>query len=137
MTDEPRILLVDDDDAIRETLAELLEDEGYEVACATNGADALSKLAAAAAPTVILLDLAMPVMDGWTFRAVQRGDPRLARIPTIVLSASHGVDLRALAPLAPDAFLAKPFEVDRLFSTIRGLCAGVRAAPLATPAPAA
>jgi len=137
VTSGPRILVVDDDLAIRQTMAELLEDEGYEVACAANGADALAQLAAAAAPSVILLDLTMPVMDGWTFRTAQRSDPRLARIPTVVLSASHGADPRSVAVLAPDAFLAKPFDLDRLFATVRALCDAQERRPHLTPPPIA
>ena len=133
MTGGPRILIVEDDVAIRQTLAELLEDEGFEVACAANGADALAHLAAAAPPSVILLDLTMPVMDGWTFRSMQRRDARLARIPTIIVSASHGADLHAVAALAPEAFLAKPFDLDRLIATLRALC--VTPPPRARPPP--
>ena len=73
-------------------------------------------------PSVILLDLAMPVMDGWTFRAEQRRDPRIASIPTIVLSASLGGDPRALDGLAPAAALTKPFDLDRLIETVQRLC---------------
>jgi CheY-like chemotaxis protein len=117
-----RILVVEDDIAIRQTLAELLADEGFEVACASNGAEALDHLSCSAAPSLILLDLAMPVMDGWKFRSAQREDPRLARIPTVVVSASHSADRRCVEELAPDAFLAKPFDLDSLMSTIHRLC---------------
>jgi CheY-like chemotaxis protein len=118
----PRILLVEDDPALRGTLAELLEDVGYEVSCAEHGADALAKLEAAPAPSVILLDLAMPVMDGWSFRSEQRKDPRLASIPTVILSASLSADPRALEGLDADATLAKPFTVERLIETVQRFC---------------
>jgi CheY-like chemotaxis protein len=117
-----RILVVEDDTAIRQTVAELLEDEGYAVSCAANGADALAQLDAGCVPSLILLDLSMPVMDGWTFRSTQRSDPRLAAIPTVVVSASHGADARSLESLAPDAFLQKPFDLDRLIDTVERLC---------------
>jgi CheY-like chemotaxis protein len=117
-----RILLVEDDPALRTALAEILREHGYEVACASDGRDALAQLDGAA-PSVILLDLAMPVMDGWTFRAVQRSDPRFADIPTVVLSASLTADPRSLAALEPDAALAKPFEIERLIETVQRLCA--------------
>lgn len=116
-----RILIVEDDPALRGAVAEVLEEEGYEVECAANGAEALSQLGGSAIPSVILLDLAMPVMDGWTFRAAQRRDPRFASIPTVVVSASiAGPD--AMDGLAPEAFLAKPFDLDQLIRTIQRLC---------------
>ncbi len=117
-----RILLIDDDPAIRTALAEVLEQNGYEVACAEDGRDALAQLGARPTPSVILLDLAMPVMDGWSFRAAQRRDPRLAAIPTIVLSASFAADPRALEGLEPAAALSKPFELERLIATVRQVC---------------
>jgi CheY-like chemotaxis protein len=118
-----RILLVEDDPALRTALAELLEEKGYEVACAEHGADALAQLDEAPVPSVILLDLAMPVMDGWSFRTVQRKDPRLAGIPTVVLSASLGSDPRVLEGLDVDAALSKPFTLERLIETVQRLCA--------------
>jgi CheY-like chemotaxis protein len=117
-----RILLVDDDQDVRCSLAELLQDEGFEVVCAGDGAQALRALAAPAAPNVILLDLAMPVMDGWTFRDLQRRDPRLAAIPTIVISASHAPDRDALESLHADAVLPKPFDLERLVETLDRVC---------------
>ncbi|WP_242346669.1 response regulator [Anaeromyxobacter terrae] len=117
-----RILVVEDDTAIRQTLAELLQDEGFEVSCAANGAEALAHLTRSVAPSVILLDLTMPVMDGWTFRSAQREDPRLAGIPTVVVSANHATDRRAVAGLEAAAFLAKPFDLDSLIDTIHRLC---------------
>ena len=119
----PRILLVDDDAALRETLAEFLEERGYEVSCAADGRSALAVLATQPRPDAILLDLAMPVMDGWTFRAAQRRDPRWAAIPTIVLSASLGADRQALEKLAPEVALQKPFELRRLLDVLAHVCA--------------
>jgi CheY-like chemotaxis protein len=122
VTANARILVVEDDSAIRQSLAELLEDEGFEVTCAANGAEALTTLAGGDAPSLILLDLTMPVMDGWTFRTAQRSDPSLARIPTVVLSASYGVDGAAIEGLEPAAFFAKPFDLERLIETVHKLC---------------
>lgn len=113
-----RILVVEDDTELRRSLAEVLEDAGYAVRCAPNGAEALRELALDDKPSAILLDLAMPVMDGWTFRSMQRSDPRLANIPTVVISASLTADPLAVAELDADAFLAKPFELDRLIETL-------------------
>jgi CheY-like chemotaxis protein len=113
---------VEDDAALRSALAEALRENGYEVSCAEHGREALAQLGALPTPAVILLDLAMPVMDGWSFREAQRKDARLAAIPTVILSASLS-DPRALDALAPAAALAKPFELDRLIETVQRLCA--------------
>jgi CheY-like chemotaxis protein len=116
-----RVLLVEDDRAIRETIAELLEAEGYGVRCAGNGAEALALLASEAPPQVIVLDLMMPVMDGWEFREALKRDPHLARIPVIVLSASNRLEQRIDA-LGAAAFLPKPFEVGRLLAAVERCC---------------
>jgi CheY-like chemotaxis protein len=84
----PRILLVEDDDAVRESLSELLRDEGFEVVTARNGREALEHLRAGRRPTAILLDLMMPVMDGWDFRQHQLRDPALRDIPVVVVTAT-------------------------------------------------
>jgi CheY-like chemotaxis protein len=118
----PRILLVEDDPALREALAEVLAERGYEVACAGDGREALRALEGRPVPAVILLDLAMPVMDGWAFRAAQRRDPAIAEIPTIVLSASLGERDASLESLAPAAALTKPFDLDRLLDALRSAC---------------
>jgi CheY-like chemotaxis protein len=114
---EPRrILLVEDDAAIRETIAELLEEEGYRVASAANGAEALELLSAPELPSVILLDLMMPVMSGWELHEALQDDPRLASIPVVVISASRSTE--RLAPIEAAAFLAKPFDATRLLDTV-------------------
>jgi CheY-like chemotaxis protein len=131
VTSPARILIVEDDPALRATMSDLLEDEGYEVECAANGAEALARLDASAAPGLILLDLAMPVMDGWSFRAAQRRDARLAAIPTIVVSASFEPGRGAVEDLAAEAFLPKPFDLDQLMRTVHRVCErpGGRATP--------
>jgi CheY-like chemotaxis protein len=119
MAQAARILVVEDDPGLRDVLAEVLSERGYEVTCAPDGRAALDVLGVARPPpSVILLDLAMPVMDGWTFRAEQQRDPRLASIPTIVLSASLGADSREAEELAADAMLSKPFDLDRLVEAV-------------------
>jgi CheY-like chemotaxis protein len=117
-----RILLVEDDADVRGAVAEVLEEEGYEVVCAGNGEEALAALASPAEPSAILLDLTMPVMDGWTFRRRQRSDPRLATIPTVVISANFPNDARAVGALGADAVLSKPFDLDRLVATLDRIC---------------
>jgi CheY-like chemotaxis protein len=82
------ILIVEDDAPIREMLVEILEDEGYPVQGASNGQEAFAALRTIPTlPKLVLLDLMMPVMDGWTFRQKQLQDPLLRGIPIIVLSA--------------------------------------------------
>src|SRR3954470_12387725 len=91
-----RVLVVDDDPDIRESVRLVLEDEGYEVEEAADGAAALALLRAATTrPDVILLDLMMPVMNGWQFRAAQLADDDLADIPVIVLSADSNLSEKA------------------------------------------
>jgi signal transduction histidine kinase len=112
-----RILIVEDDPPIRDALALLLAEEGYEVSTANDGEDAFDRLEAnpEAQPDLILLDLRMPVMDGWEFRKAQRRNSRLAAIPVVVISAdgsSHA------AAISAEAFLRKPFDTGHLLATI-------------------
>jgi two-component system, chemotaxis family, chemotaxis protein CheY len=107
------VLIVDDDAAIREAVAELLTLEGYRTAMAANGAEALSVLAGGARPALILLDLMMPVMDGFQFRSRQQQDPKLADIPVIVFSAG-----RAAGAIDAAAQLPKPVDLDHLLATV-------------------
>src|SRR5258706_559410 len=107
------ILLVEDDPDIRADLAELLRDDGFEVITAQNGQDALARLQQGLMPKVILLDLMMPVMDGWTFRSEQLRDPDLARIPTLLLSGAHDVRQQA-RDLGASGYVPKPLEWNRL-----------------------
>jgi two-component system chemotaxis response regulator CheY len=113
------ILVVDDDVAIREALEAVLEDEGYVVQSAANGREALALLRAGEGPpAVILLDLMMPVMNGWEFRAAQQDDPILAQIPVVVISADRDVAAKAAALQVP-RYLAKPVNLDVLLDMVR------------------
>ncbi|MFP2898959.1 response regulator [Corallococcus sp. 4LFB] len=114
------LLLVDDDTAIADALSELLVDEGYAVAVARNGAEALSYLRANAAPSLILLDLMMPVMDGYAFREVQREDAALSRIPVFILSAGHLGD--RVRSLGVARVFKKPLLLDALLTAIQEHC---------------
>jgi CheY-like chemotaxis protein len=88
-----RVLIVEDDKDIRESLRELLEDEGFGVDCAVHGQDALDVLRRSAVlPSLILLDISMPVMDGFAFRIAQLADPMLAAIPVVVMTADSNVE---------------------------------------------
>jgi CheY-like chemotaxis protein len=84
----PLVLVVDDDADVRSTIAETLEDEGYRVAQAANGIAAHDMLRRGGTPALILLDLWMPVLDGWGFLERRALDPTIAAIPVIVMSAS-------------------------------------------------
>jgi len=116
---ERQILVVDDDHDIRSVVDDLLTDEGYRVRTAINGRQALEILATWR-PGVILLDLSMPEMNGWTFLAHQQADPELARIPVIVMSAHYNLGTGASLDTAT-AVVAKPFDVDRLLDLITTL----------------
>jgi CheY-like chemotaxis protein len=117
------VLVVDDDPFIRDVIAELLEDEGYAVESAANGEEALLVLQQRPGlPCVILLDLMMPRMNGWEFRAAQRADPLLAPIPVVTISAH--VDLLGTgAQLDVAEHLPKPVDVERLLTTVQRYCA--------------
>ncbi len=121
MSKRTDILVVDDDRGIRETLGDVLSDEGYHVRLAQNGAEALEFLRQGQSPSLILLDLSMPVMDGPAFRAAQLEDRALAQIPVVVLTAAGMVED---APLMPGAagFLRKPFGLDQLLETVQTWC---------------
>lgn len=111
------ILLVEDDFDIREALGGILRDEGYRVRGASNGLEALEALRVDRNVQLIVLDLMMPVMDGWAFRAAQRLDPLLADIPVLVLSADAGARDRIDA-LDAIAFLRKPVQLDALLCAV-------------------
>jgi CheY-like chemotaxis protein len=84
----PRLLLAEDDAAIRDSLGDALREDGFEVVAAANGREALELLRNGPRPSAILLDLMMPVMDGWDFRREQMDDPSLRDIPVLIVSAS-------------------------------------------------
>jgi CheY-like chemotaxis protein len=116
------VLVIDDDEAIREAVEELLVDEGYSVRAAGNGSEALALLRSSPRlPCVILLDLMMPVMDGFAFRRTQAQDPRLADIPVVVISADSTVTRKA-SELSVQAALAKPLRLETLLSTVARYC---------------
>lgn len=115
------ILLVEDDHDIRDSMVELLTDAGYGVATAGNGAEALAYLAAQPRPHLILLDLMMPVMDGFTFREEQQKNADWSRIPVVVMSADgHVIEKQARTGAAD--YLKKPVDIDDLLHTIARNC---------------
>ena len=111
-----RILVVDDDDDIRQALAELLRDEGHTVDEAADGAEALQHLEHGELPDAIILDLRMPVMDGWQFRVEQRSRPSLADIPVLALTADSTPQAFAVSA---DVQLRKPVDPSLLLSALR------------------
>lgn len=116
------ILLVDDDLNIRTVITEILEDEGYHVASAANGQEALRYLQQQTdTPCLILLDLMMPVMNGWDFRRAQQQDPHLASIPVVVISADNSIQHKT-ASLAVTDYMAKPIDIEHLINTVRRYC---------------
>jgi CheY-like chemotaxis protein len=111
----PRILLVDDDESIRDFISQALADEGYEVATAAQGAAAL-EMVDHATPHLILLDLRMPVLDGWGFLEAYRGKPG-PHAPVVALTASHDKTASTLPP-GISAFIAKPFDLYELLDLV-------------------
>jgi CheY-like chemotaxis protein len=120
------VLVVDDDAVIRSTVAELLLDEGYAVDQAADGAEAL-QLVYRSVPDAIVLDLMMPVLDGWAFVERCRSVPAARDVPIVVMSATHGLHESAerLHAMGVRAVVAKPFDVDALIAIVQ------RYAPLA------
>ena len=117
-TRSARILLVEDDYDIRESMKEVLEDEGYIVDAAVDGLDALAQLRAAEQlPQLILLDLMMPRMNGLELHRELAKVPAWAAIPVVVLSADADVRNKARALMA-QAFLQKPIQLSALFETV-------------------
>ena len=116
------VLIVDDDRAVLNGLSELLEDEGYAVATAMDGVDALNQLRAGLRPCVILLDLMMPRMDGWDFRHEQRKDPQLKDLPVVVITAAGFSETSIKAQFGDIEFVAKPPPEKGLLDAIRRSC---------------
>jgi DNA-binding response OmpR family regulator len=118
------ILVVEDDEALRTLTRMALEDEGYEVITAENGATAL-RLLQANHPQLILLDLRMPVMDGWEFGRHYR-EQSASSAPIVVLTAGSDRSLN-LKGLQVDAILPKPYDVEDLLSLVGRFVDGVPA----------
>lgn len=116
------VLIVDDDQGVRSLLVDIVEDEGYIPVPVANGRDALAQLTSGSPrPSLILLDLNMPVMSGWEFRAAQQSDPAIADIPVVVLSADRSVLQGAVTINAVD-YLPKPIDFDRLLALLQRFC---------------
>jgi CheY-like chemotaxis protein len=115
MTAARTILVVDDDTDLRETLGELLIEEGYDARLFENGRAALDFLRDGGDPRLILLDLMMPEMNGWQFREEQLKDARLREIPVVVMTASRGLET---APITAQEILFKPIGLGDLIEAV-------------------
>jgi CheY-like chemotaxis protein len=115
------VLIVEDDAEVREMMAQMLTMEGFAPLEAGDGLEALEKLSRGGPlPSVILLDMMMPRMDGWGFVERQSQDPSIAGIPVIVVSAAPADRLRTIAAAA---VFQKPLDYDRLLAVVRDYCA--------------
>lgn len=114
------VLIVEDDDDLRTDLAFMLKRKGFTVATAANGADALSHIRDDGVPRLILLDLMMPTMDGWTMRQVLLQHPSLENVPVVILSGASELEEEARSLGA--GFLAKPVDLERLYQVVATHC---------------
>ena len=118
------VLVVDDDDDTRTIFADTLRASGYQVTEARNGKEALAALLAMELPTVILLDLSMPVMSGWELLRVMRSIVRLSRIPVVLVSADELAGATRRGPL--DRLLSKPVSPDKILNVVNLYAARAR-----------
>jgi CheY-like chemotaxis protein len=113
------ILIVDDDPNLQRLMTKFLKMEGFSSIPANNGREALDYLRSGGDASVILLDLRMPVMDGWTFRREQRSDPGLAEIPVVLMT---GMDGEHMVELGAAAAFHKPVSFLDVVGVVRRLC---------------
>ena len=116
------VLVVEDDADTREAYQEMLEDRGHRVAVASNGREAVTALGQGLRPCVIVLDLAMPEMNGFDFRRAQLADEALAAIPVIVVSAGGYVNKYDARTLGMSVYLTKPVDIDHLDAALHRGC---------------
>ena len=128
-TKHPSVLIVDDEPEIVTLLRFVLEKEGYRVSEAGDGQAALDKLGSAPLPDLVILDIMMPVMDGYTLNMKLQADPKTRGIPILVLTAK-GQKMRDLFEMAPNvaAYVQKPFDPKMLRELISGIVAAKKTA---------
>jgi CheY-like chemotaxis protein len=130
----PRVLVVDDDPAIRLICTTWLTLDGYEVIEAENGQDAL-ELAFTEAPTLMLLDLSMPVLDGFAVAAALRADERTRELPLVVLTGETGPHVtKRVFEMGAAGFFTKPFDPGAVAAFVRGVVGEIGSTPGASPA---
>lgn len=127
--EQDSILLVEDDPDLREALVGALSDERYQVSGVANGSEALVSLKTKPWPGLILLDLLMPVMNGWVFCEKVRLDPDLAKIPIVVMSGAVSRDPQSPYFIDVDAFVTKPIHMEDLLTTLRRILSDGAASP--------
>jgi CheY-like chemotaxis protein len=119
---QAHILIVEDDFATRESLALVLNAEGYVVAEAADGAAALALSHSGLPPQLVILDLLMPGMDGWQFLAARHREPALAAVPVLVLTAARGLDGPELRALGAEDVLEKTATAEDVVAAVRHYC---------------
>ena len=119
---EPTVLVVDDDIDIREAICLVLSHSGYRTLTASNGEEALNTLRAEAAIDLVLLDMMMPVMDGWGFRNAQPDGPAFSKIPVVVLTGDGRASSKAQV-IGASGYLKKPLDLDDLLRVVARHCA--------------
>jgi CheY-like chemotaxis protein len=112
---KPRILVIDDDLDALTALSEILESAGFDAVCANDGQQAWELIREAPAPHLVVLDLLMPRMDGWTFRMHQRRDPNLASIPVVVVSSLG----ETLVDDHLEAVFSKPLDIPTFLQAVK------------------
>jgi CheY-like chemotaxis protein len=112
----PRVLVVDDDAAIREFLRDLLGSEGYEVDEAVNGAEAVERVRANP-PSAVLMDLMMPILSGAEATSKLKSDPSTAAVPILAMSAGRNLSTMA-SSIPADGFVSKPFDLTHLVNVL-------------------
>lgn len=113
-TQAPSVLVVDDDTEVREAIRDVLEDEGFVVRCGGNGREALEALQSGDVPDAIVLDLTMPIMDGYEFLQRRLALSELAGVPVVVVTASMNPKLEQDV-----TFVRKPIDIEALVAAVR------------------
>jgi DNA-binding response OmpR family regulator len=119
-----QVLIVEDDAAIRDALLDALGDSGYAVSSAATGREALEQMRTSL-PDIVLLDLMLPDMDGWTFLRARERERNLLAVPVLVISAVGPKGLQQAQDLGAPIYLSKPFDLDQLLAEVERLCSGV------------
>ncbi len=114
------VTIIEDDTEFRNMLRELLEEEQYRVIAVSNGAEALETLRGDAVPNVILLDVSMPVMDGFDFLRFRNDDPRLAQVPVVLVTNARPHERPTIGV---NDVVRKPIDIDEILFAIKRYCA--------------